>query len=165
MTLHKQTLNVKFDTTKLKAFIGKLSSLSMDDIHKGAKEVLESEDMLAEISTMAQQVIWEEIYTVYSPKRYDRTYELMESFKAVASTEGTPGIMVISTDYAAIKFGEYQGEYSYAAFFEGKWKSMIPETAKPVRPFMSILTRVLYEHVKPQIAAAYKAEILKRIKV
>ncbi len=160
-----QKLHIKFDTTKLKEFHDKLKSFNMNDVHKSASSELTKESLLDELSIMAQNVIWQEIYMAYDPKRYDRTYELMESFSAVASSGDTPGIRIISVDYAAIKWGKYEGKYSYAAFFEGKWDSFIPPQAKPVRPFMSILTRALHERMKPEIAAIYKEEIKKKLKV
>jgi hypothetical protein len=119
-------------------------------IDKTIKDIPKNKEKISKLRDTSRNVIMSEVYNKWPEGKYERTYQLLESFDVFSRSDG--GIKVASDfDVASSKTGSDEGIYSYAGFFQepsfGQGSFIHPrdDDRHPVRyrPYMRLLSEAL----------------------
>lgn len=141
---------ISFDTTELDELIVKLKELDSSKFVDQYKYEIEKSSFLASLKNIARAIVISEIYNVYEPRRYIRTYNLLNSFLTDFYTPDSDNVSEVATYVDTLISGSLDEGYSYATFFEhpesgtfGKGTFISPkgepEYPRNYRPYVSLL--------------------------
>jgi len=136
------------------------------DIPKAVEASVSGNSALSEMNAIAKRDVQTVVYAVYSPKVYQRTFELLNAVGAVRLEGSAPaaGIVIQLTDGVQAKGDE---GVSYARFFlpEEAHRSFLNSPANRaagvpvVRDFLSVWMATFSELVPLRMAAAIDQEL------
>lgn len=112
-----------------------------------------------------RSVVINEIYSVYEPIKYNRTYNLLNSMKVEMLDSILAGLAIYSDPDIAPAIGTKSSDMagaSYAAFFEGFWDTFIPAHAEPFRPFVQNIVDFIKERLPQVVMEAWLKAAKKR---
>ena len=151
MTVTERRAKVGLQLTKpqgnLKAHKNWLDFLTGSEFYPLIKKRFESKTRISKVRTSTRSIVRQEVYQPYSPRKYQRTFNLLNSYLAEGGSGKTAEIIVYSdVRTAPAKSGASAGKFSYAAFFEEQFQkppedggTFIPQTALPFRPNFQLI--------------------------
>lgn len=157
----KVKLKFKIDEKKrVRLLIKYIRRLESTKFYAAAREKFEAEQELRVLERQARLLIQELIYSVYSPRKYVRTYSAIRSVKTSANRQGRVGGIVIYSDPAVAPAKLLPG-LSYITFFQKpkEFKSFIkPRKQRTIvnyRPFVGRLQSIMRRHSRALAARSY----------
>ncbi|MBE7466759.1 MAG: hypothetical protein HS116_25090 [Planctomycetes bacterium] len=131
-------------------------------IRKSIQEEIVGAGALAVAELRAKNAVLSAVYAAYSPRDYDRTFELLDSVGAVAIQQEPPtaGIVIsLGDDGRAIR---PPGDVHYARFFlpaeygsaANSANSFVSASAVPERDFLAVWIQVFGDLIPREVAEA-----------
>lgn len=137
--------------------------LASEKFYSDFKQQFERPEVLERVQGLARIIITTDIYNAYSPTSYERTFNLLQSFLAVADDGETANVTLYSDPQIAP--AKLLPDHSYAEFFDPKSSkpSFLSRTigAAAIRPFVDNLLVMLEQELPEEAIRSYE-ETMKR---
>lgn len=144
----------------LSSHIKFLQYLASPRFYEDFKSNFRRQDILDRLRITAQAVIRSRIYGVYTPRKYVRTFQLLESFLAAFDTENELANISVYSNPETAPAKLIPG-HSYAEFFDprsehGTFLLNVLEPEDAIRPFVVDLLNLMEEQIPEEAGRSFE---------
>ena len=167
----KLSIQLSKPSGNLKSHASWLEFLTGGEFYPAIKGRFEQKGRVDKVQSGVRKVIRSEVYQPYSPRKYTRTFNLLNSYMAEAGSGKSAEIIAFSNVQTAPAIaGASKGQFSYAAFFEERYQkpsedggTFIRADAMPFRPHFQLLVLFISDFLPAQAHDAVVKTIRSRL--